>query len=100
MSSPVQTCDKNDGPLSNPGATSGCDGGSAFACSNTSPWAVSDELAYGFAATSIAGGNEASWCCACYKYVRPGSLSCSPTPPESLLPPPGLTYLDRPGCSS
>lgn len=36
-------------------------------CGNQSPWAVSDTLAYGFAATSIAGGTEASWCCACYE---------------------------------
>jgi hypothetical protein len=35
-------------------------------CSTQQPWAVSDTLAYGFAATSIAGGTEATWCCACY----------------------------------
>lgn len=31
------------------------------------PWAVTPDLAYGFAAVSISGGNEASWCCACYE---------------------------------
>jgi hypothetical protein len=36
-------------------------------CSNQSPWAVSDTLSYGFAATAIAGGTESSWCCACYE---------------------------------
>jgi hypothetical protein len=36
-------------------------------CTDQSPWAVSDTLAYGFAATHIAGGTEASWCCACYE---------------------------------
>ncbi|PBP21597.1 glycosyl hydrolase family 45 [Diplocarpon rosae] len=36
-------------------------------CSNQTPWAVSDTLAYGFVATTIAGGTEASWCCACYE---------------------------------
>jgi hypothetical protein len=36
-------------------------------CSSQQPWAVSDTLAYGFAATNIAGGTEATWCCACYE---------------------------------
>lgn len=36
-------------------------------CSNQSPWAVTDDLAYGFAATTISGGTESSWCCACYE---------------------------------
>lgn len=45
----------------------GCDGGSAYMCSNESPWAVDDSLAYGYAAVNIAGGSEDSWCCACYE---------------------------------
>jgi hypothetical protein len=36
-------------------------------CSDQSPWAVTDDLAYGYAAVSIAGGSESSWCCACYE---------------------------------
>lgn len=36
-------------------------------CTNQMPWAVSDTLSYGFAATTIAGGSESSWCCACYQ---------------------------------
>ena len=66
---PVKTCDKNDQPLNDGGNTkSGCDsGGSAFMCSNQSPWAVDDNLAYGWAAVNIAGSNEAAWCCACYE---------------------------------
>ncbi|KAK2629462.1 hypothetical protein QTJ16_000282 [Diplocarpon rosae] len=36
-------------------------------CSNQTPWAVSETLAYGFVAATIAGGTEASWCCACYE---------------------------------
>lgn len=66
VSSPVLTCDANDNPLSNPDTTSGCDGGTAYTCTNNSPWAVNDDLAYGFAATAINGGTESSWCCACY----------------------------------
>jgi len=71
VSSPVRTCDKNDSPLGNVDTKSGCDGGSAYTCSNFSPWAVNDNLAYGFAATKLSGGTESSWCCGCYEYVQP-----------------------------
>ncbi|KFY31178.1 hypothetical protein V493_01325, partial [Pseudogymnoascus sp. VKM F-4281 (FW-2241)] len=65
---PVETCDKNNNVLADVNAKSGCEnGGSAFMCGDQTPWAVSDSLAYGFAAVSIAGGTEASWCCACYE---------------------------------
>ncbi|VUC31384.1 unnamed protein product [Clonostachys rosea] len=67
VSSPVRTCDANNSPLSDVDAKSACDGGVAYTCSNNSPWAVNDNLAYGFAATAINGGSESSWCCACYK---------------------------------
>ncbi|RAL58687.1 hypothetical protein DID88_002993 [Monilinia fructigena] len=68
-SSPVGTCDIKDSPLSDPtaNAPSGCNGGTSYMCSDQSPWAVTDDLAYGYAAVNIAGGNEASWCCACYE---------------------------------
>jgi hypothetical protein len=68
-SSPVRTCSKSDTPLNDGGATkSGCDaGGGAYMCSNQSPWAVSDDLAYGWAAVNIAGSSESQWCCACYE---------------------------------
>jgi hypothetical protein len=68
-STPVGTCDKSDNPLNDGGATkSGCDsGGSAFMCSSHSPWAVNDDLAYGWAAVNIAGSSESQWCCACYE---------------------------------
>lgn len=67
---PVLTCDKNDNPFNNDGGNtrSGCDsGGTAFMCSAQAPWAVSEDLAYGWAAVNIAGSNEAAWCCACYE---------------------------------
>ncbi|KAJ4317684.1 hypothetical protein N0V84_007202 [Fusarium piperis] len=66
VSAPALTCDKNDNPISDANAKSGCDGGSAFSCTNYSPYAVNDNLAYGFAATKLSGGSEATWCCACY----------------------------------
>ncbi|KAJ2902827.1 putative endoglucanase type K [Zalerion maritima] len=63
----VQTCDQNVNPLDDGRATtSGCEpGGGAFMCSNQSPWAESEDLAYGWAAVNIAGSNEGHWCCAC-----------------------------------
>jgi len=69
VNQPVFTCDANNNWLSSPDIPSGCNGGSAYACADQTPWAVSDKLAYGFAATSISGGSQASWCCACYAHV-------------------------------
>ncbi|KAL8710166.1 MAG: hypothetical protein Q9220_005249 [cf. Caloplaca sp. 1 TL-2023] len=64
LTAPVKTCDISDKPLAG-GVTaqSGCQGGTSFMCSDQSPWAVNDNLAYGFAAVTAA--NPA--CCTCYK---------------------------------
>jgi len=68
VSAPITTCDIHDKPLTDANAASGCtSGGSAYMCSDQSPWAVNDTMAYGFAAVSIPGGTESSWCCACYE---------------------------------
>jgi hypothetical protein len=70
VNKPVQSCDKSDNPLANMAAKNGCEsGGSAFMCTNQSPWAVNDSLAYGFAAVKLADKTESNWCCACYEYV-------------------------------
>ncbi|KAI8090727.1 RlpA-like double-psi beta-barrel-protein domain-containing protein-containing protein [Thamnidium elegans] len=37
----------------------------AYVCNDNQPWAVNDNLAYGFAAASIAGQTEGGWCCSC-----------------------------------
>ncbi|TVY40757.1 putative endoglucanase type K [Lachnellula subtilissima] len=66
-SNPVTSCDAQDNPLTNYDAASGCNSGTSYMCSDQSPWAVSDTLSYGFAATTISGGTEASWCCGCYE---------------------------------
>ena len=63
IKSSVITCDKNDKPQTDNTLQSGCNGGTAFMCSTQSPWAVSDTLAYGFAAVSSSKPN----CCQCYK---------------------------------
>ncbi|KAK0273461.1 hypothetical protein LTR35_012211 [Friedmanniomyces endolithicus] len=68
VSAPITTCDIHDKPLTDANAASGCtSGGTAYMCSDQSPWAVNDTMAYGFAAVSIPGGTESSWCCACYE---------------------------------
>ena len=71
VNKPIATCDKNDNPLTNLNAKSGCEsgGGEAYMCTDQSPWAVNDDLAYGFAAVKLAGKTESDWCCACYEYV-------------------------------
>jgi hypothetical protein len=89
VNKPIATCDKNDNPLTNVNAKSGCEsGGEAFMCTNQSPWAVNDNLAYGFAAVKLAGKTESDWCCACYEYVvsrllyrllKNRILTCTPT---------------------
>ncbi|KAI8980912.1 endo-beta-D-1,4-glucanase [Pilobolus umbonatus] len=67
VSSPVDTCAANGITLVDDNTQSGCNGGSGFMCNNNQPWAVNDNLAYGFAAASIVGSNEAGWCCGCYE---------------------------------
>ncbi|KAI9682265.1 MAG: hypothetical protein M1817_000319 [Caeruleum heppii] len=67
VTSPVQTCDVDNNPLTDALAKSGCEGGDAYMCADQTPWAVDENTAYGFAAVSIAGSSEASWCCSCYE---------------------------------
>jgi hypothetical protein len=38
-------------------------------CNNNQTWAINDNLAYGFAAVSIAGTNETGWCCGCLNLI-------------------------------
>lgn len=49
---PMASCDVNDQPLSDPDAISSCEGGDANTCHGLAPFAVSDDLSYGYAATS------------------------------------------------
>jgi hypothetical protein len=64
---PVLTCDASDNFLDNFNRRDGCEsGGGSFACSDLSPWAASNDLAYGFAAVNLAASNESAWCCSCY----------------------------------
>ncbi len=50
---PIKSCSQSDQTLSDNNATNACQhGGSAFMCWSDSPWAVGDNLSYGFAAAS------------------------------------------------
>ena len=65
----VKSCRKDGySAHDNANVASACgDGGEAFTCNNQKPWAVNDQLAYGFAAATIPGLSEQDRCCACYK---------------------------------
>ncbi|KAG2207511.1 RlpA-like double-psi beta-barrel-protein domain-containing protein-containing protein [Mucor mucedo] len=65
VTSPVKSCAKNGVTVLGNNVQSGCAGGGAYVCNNNQPWAVNDNLAYGFAAASIAGSTEGGWCCSC-----------------------------------
>lgn len=63
VSGTVNTCDIHDQPLSDATLRSGCAGGGpAYMCSNLSPWAIAESMAYGFASVSTATPS----CCSCY----------------------------------
>ncbi|CAF3060644.1 unnamed protein product, partial [Rotaria sp. Silwood2] len=64
----VKSCQKDGNWVwSNPHAGNGCHGEAAFTCNNQQPWAVNDQLAYGFAAATIPGLSEQDRCSTCYK---------------------------------
>ncbi|KAF2464872.1 uncharacterized protein BDR25DRAFT_241221 [Lindgomyces ingoldianus] len=67
FSSPVLTCNKADEPFRDFSAGTGCNGGTAYSCSDQQPWAVNDTFSYGFAGIFVMGHVEDFWCCACYQ---------------------------------
>ncbi|ORX98730.1 RlpA-like double-psi beta-barrel-protein domain-containing protein-containing protein [Clohesyomyces aquaticus] len=68
VNSPVISCDNIDNLLNSPARRDGCEsGGGSYACSDLSPWAASNDLAYGYAGVNIAASNESAWCCSCYQ---------------------------------
>ncbi|KAF2262184.1 hypothetical protein CC78DRAFT_606478 [Lojkania enalia] len=67
VDSPVISCDAQDNLGISPARRDGCEsGGGSFGCSDLSPWATSNELAYGFAGVNFANVNESATCCSCY----------------------------------
>ena len=63
ITAPVKTCDASDKPLKDVEAVSGGQGGTAYMCSDQTPWEINADLAYGFAA--VGGGSPQ--CCSCYQ---------------------------------
>jgi Glycosyl hydrolase family 45 len=67
---PIKSCSESDQTLSDNNATNACQsGGTAYMCWGDAPWAVGDDLAYGFAAASA--GNYV--CGRCYHIQFDGS---------------------------
>jgi len=46
---------------------SACSGGSGYMCSNNQPWAINDNVAYGFVAAGFSSGSQKDWCCTCQR---------------------------------
>ncbi|KAI8145810.1 endo-beta-1,4-glucanase [Fennellomyces sp. T-0311] len=67
VSAPVGACAVDGVTLVESNEQSGCSGGSAYMCIDNQPWAVDEDLSYGFAAASLAGKDESGWCCGCYE---------------------------------
>ncbi|EWC46324.1 hypothetical protein DRE_04495 [Drechslerella stenobrocha 248] len=68
LTHPVNSCRKDDSPLSDFRAGSGCgQGGTAYVCNNQQPWAVNDTFSYGFISAFIVGATERDWCGSCYE---------------------------------
>ncbi|EPS44931.1 hypothetical protein H072_1082 [Dactylellina haptotyla CBS 200.50] len=62
-------CDASGNRITNDpiNAKSSCDGGNAYMCINQQPQVINNNVAYGFAAVSLAGRTEQQWCCSCYE---------------------------------
>ena len=63
IQSSVKSCNAQDQPLTTNTDQSGCNGGSAYMCSDQLPWAINDTVAFGLAAVNAASPS----CCQCYK---------------------------------
>lgn len=75
---PLQSCAANNSRLSDLSLPSSCEGGNAHMCWGLAPFAVSDTLAYGYAATS-----SGDVCGRCYQLQFTGASHNSPGDPGS-----------------
>jgi hypothetical protein len=66
--SPLNSCTVSNSPLSDVNAQSSCSGGGAYMCQGLAPYAVTSNLAYGYAATS-----NGDICGRCYQLDFDGS---------------------------
>jgi hypothetical protein len=76
---PLTTCTKQDGALGNFDTQSACQGGTAFMCSGNAPWAVSNTLSFGYAASK--SFNDV--CGRCYQLQFTGQSSNGAIDPGS-----------------
>lgn len=44
-----------------------CSGGTGYMCNNNQPWALNDEIAFGFVAASLTTGSQKENCCSCLR---------------------------------
>jgi len=78
----VQMCDANDNPIAiDDQISSGCEGGPAFTCHSQVPFAICEDLAYGFAAVP-AGGDA---CGKCYQLEFDGTGKYGTKPAHQSL---------------
>ena len=55
----MKTCARDGVSTVDVNAQSGCNGGGAYVCHDQQPWAVNDNLAYGFAAATVSVSHTA-----------------------------------------
>ena len=60
----MKTCARDGVATVDVNAQSGCNGGGAYVCHDQQPWAVNDNLAYGFAAATVAVSHMTVLMCA------------------------------------
>jgi len=46
---------------------SACSGGQGYMCNDNQPWAVNDNVSYGFVAAGFSSGSQKDWCCTCQR---------------------------------
>jgi hypothetical protein len=80
----LASCDRSDNNLGgNLDAANSCTGGSAFLCHSNTPWAVSDQLAYGYTAVAARSGSDI--CGKCYQLQFTGRSRNAGNDPGSAL---------------
>eukprot|EP00833_Pecoramyces_ruminatium_P012073 jgi/Orpsp1_1/1186105/evm.model.c7180000096916.1 len=76
---PVNVCEKNgitriQGFDYRTGSV--CTGGSGYMCNDNQPWAINENVSYGFVAAGFDSGNQKEWCCTCQRLqFTSGSIS-------------------------
>jgi hypothetical protein len=80
-SNPLNACDAQDNPIGSADAQSACNGGNAYQCHNLVPWAVNDQLAYGYSA--VPASQSSDICGKCFELQFMGQTHNSEPDPGS-----------------